>query len=149
MRKNVLLAAVILLSAAWAFAQAYPSQSNPSDQNNPSAQTQSQSTESQSSAAAGGMTTVEGCLSGSNGNYTLTAKDGTTYQLTGKTSKLDKHVGHEIQVKGTTSSSASSTSGTGSQTGAASSPSANTSSQSLDVKSFKHISGTCSAGGSK
>jgi hypothetical protein len=32
--------------------------------------------------------TVEGCLQGSNGSYTLTAKDGTMYQLSGDTSKL-------------------------------------------------------------
>jgi Protein of unknown function (DUF5818) len=78
--------------------------------------------------------TVEGCLQGSNGSYTLTAKDGTMYQLSGDTSKLSEHIGHEVQITGMTSASA-----TDSSAGVA----AGSSQQTLEVKSVKHISKTC------
>ena len=75
----------LLLTTAWAVAQ-YDSQSS-----------------SQSSSDMS-KTTIEGCLSGSDGNYSLTDKSGTTYQLTGDTAKLQNHVGHTIQVTGTSAS---------------------------------------------
>ena len=81
--------------------------------------------------------TVEGCLSGSNGNFTLTDKNGMAYQLTGDSSTLSEHVGHEVKVTGMSSSSAS---GSSASTGG--------SGQTLQVSSVKHISKTCkSAGG--
>ncbi len=80
--------------------------------------------------------TVEGCLQGSNGSYTLTAKDGMMYQLSGDTSKLAEHVGHEVQITGMTSKNA-----TDSSAGAA----AGSSQQTLEVKSVKHISKTCTS----
>jgi Protein of unknown function (DUF5818) len=45
---------------------------------------------------------VKGCLQGSHGNYTLMADNGTTYQLQGDTSKLSAHIGHEVQITGST-----------------------------------------------
>jgi len=81
---------------------------------------------------------VEGCVSGSDGKYTLTDKQGTTYQLTGDTSKLAEHVGHEVKITG-------STSGGSASSGAASAAAGG--SQSLEVKSVKHVSKTCSSGG--
>ena len=84
-----------------------------------------------------GTKTVEGCLHGSNGSYTLTAKDGTMYQLSGDTAKLAEHVGHEVQITGMTSgSSADSTAGAAS---------GETQQQTLEVKSMKHIAKTCKA----
>ncbi len=83
---------------------------------------------------------VEGCLSGSNGNYTLTDKNGMSYQLTGDTAKLSEHVGHEIKVTGTSGSAAGAESSTGAASGAAGG-------QSLQVTSVKHISKTCKSGG--
>jgi hypothetical protein len=53
---------------------------------------------------------VEGCLQGSNGNFALSDKSGTTYQLSGDTSKLSKHVGHEVQITGSTSASSAASS---------------------------------------
>ena len=53
----------------------------------------------------------EGCLSGSDGNYTLTDKNGNSFQLTGDTAKLSEHVGHEVKVTGTASSASTSPSG--------------------------------------
>jgi len=137
MRQVFLFLSVLLLGVSWAVAQGTsPSQSSPStSSSDSSAQTSSQT-------AAGGETTVEGCLSGSSGSYTLAAKDGTTYQLTGDTAKLSEHVGHEVKITGTANSAASSPS-----SGAASSSAGSTSSEkSLQVSSVKHVSKTCQAG---
>ena len=142
MRQVFLFLSVLLLGVSWAVAQGTsPSQSSPSTSSpDSSAQTSSQSSASQTSA--GGDTTVEGCLSGSSGSYTLAAKDGTTYQLTGDTAKLSEHVGHEVKITGTANSAASSPS-----SGAASSSAGSTSSEkSLQVSSVKHVSKTCQAG---
>jgi hypothetical protein len=118
MHRTLTLLLVLLASAAWVQAQAYP-----------------QSEPAQSAGAAAGHMTVQGCLSGSDGNYTLTADNGTTYQLTGNTAELAElkdHVGHEVQITGKRSS-----------TSATSSSTAATQKGVLEVKSMKHISKTC------
>lgn len=121
MRQIILILSVMLLGLTWAITQ--------------------DTTGTQSSRAgqsASGQTTVEGCLSGSNGNFTLTDKNGTSYQLAGDTAKLSEHVGHEVKVTGMPSSGAaggeSASAGTGSN-------------QTLQVSSVKHISKTCKSGG--
>ena len=76
--------------------------------------------------------TVEGCLSGSEGNYTLTADNGTMYQLTGNTAEFKDHVGHEVQITGKTSGSSATSSSTSTASQAT-----------LEVKTMKHISKTC------
>ena len=117
MTRTLLLALTLLVSAAWVEAQdQYP-----------------QTGSSQTGATASGQTTVEGCLQHSDGNYTLTDNAGTTYQLQGANSKLKAHVGHEVQITGSTMSGATSTT-TGTQTGTQSP---------LMVESVKHISKTC------
>jgi hypothetical protein len=131
--RHLLALSVLLLSGAWAAAQNYPSQTRPS-QTNPS-QTTSRGTDAQ--------TTVQGCLSGSSGNYILTDGKGNTYQLTGNTAKLTEHIGHEVQIKGTPGSASSSAGGT---TGASSSGTMGQpggSSQKLGVSSVKHVSKSC------
>ena len=118
MTRTLLLALSLLVSAAWVQAQAgYP-----------------QTGSSQTGATASGQTKVEGCLQHSEGNYTLTDNNGTTYQLQGATSKLKEHVGHEVQITGSTMSGATSTT-TGTQNAGTQS--------SLTVESVKHISKTC------
>jgi hypothetical protein len=120
MIKTFFLALSLLISVAWI-----------------SAQTQNPQTgSSQTGATATEQTTVRGCLQGSNGNYTLTADNGTAYQLEGDTSKLSAHMGHEIQVTGSTESASASKGQTNTQTSTARQPT-------LTVKSFKHISKTC------
>jgi len=126
--KYLLFVSILLLGTSWAVAQ--------SDSSQP---TSPQTSSGQTATSSGGETTVQGCLSGSSGNYTLTDKGGQTYQLTGDTSKLSEHVGHEVKVTGTTQS-ASATSGSSATTASANG-------QSLQVSSVKHISKTCESGG--
>lgn len=118
MKRILLLSSIFVLSAVWAVAQ-YDNQTSTSQ-----------------SSSASSKTTVEGCLSGSSGSYTLTDKSGATYQLTGDTAKLDKHVGHTIQVTGSATASSASTSGSMSESA--------DKQQTFNVTSFKHISGSCS-----
>lgn len=140
--RNKLLLSSMLLCAMWVVAQTYPNSSSSqssgsSGQTSPSSQTSSQS------SGAGNETTVRGCLSGSSGNYTLTSDSGTTYQITGDTSKLSDHVGHQVEIKGTTSPSSSSPGGAASSSGATSQGGA--SQQTLSMTSMKHISSTCTS----
>jgi Protein of unknown function (DUF5818) len=107
---------MLLLCSLWALAQ----------------QDSSQSSKSGSSS----QTSVKGCLSRSGSDYTLTDKSGTTFKLTGDTSKLSDHVGHEVQITGTENSASSS---------AASSTASSSSQPTIDVSSMKHISETCSS----
>jgi hypothetical protein len=129
MKKILLFSTILLLSAAWAVAQSN-SQAN---------------TTGQMSSDSGNMT-VEGCLSGSVGSYSLTDKSGTTYQLTGDTARLETHVGHTIQVIGTSSpSTESSAANTAKEPSSAMSGATGSSStqQTLNVTSFKNISANC------
>jgi len=130
MRQLFLILSVLFLGLTWAVAQDTTSQ--------PGATPTGQSPAGQTSrAGAGGQMTVEGCLSGSNGNFTLTDKNGMSYQLTGDTAKLTEHVGHEVKVTGMSGSSAAGSETAGGSAGA----------QSLQVSSLKHISKSCKSGG--
>ena len=115
-----MLALALLCSTAWLQAQdQYP-------QNPP--------TGSKQGGSASSRTSIEGCLQGSNGSFTLTDNSGTTYQLQGDTSKLAKHVGHEVQITGSPSKSSAGTS---------TSETAGSSQQALTVDKVKHISESC------
>lgn len=122
--RRLILIAVLLFSACWLVAQSDPSQ-----------------TKSSSGAGAGSETTVQGCLGGSEGNYTLTDKSGTSYQLAGDTAKLKEHVGHEVKVTGTASAASAASSQSGSGMGQAGS------SQAIQVTSVKMVSKSCPSGG--
>ncbi len=130
MRKITLFFSVLLLSAAWAIAQ---------DASTPSASASAASGQAAQSAA--GQMMVEGCLGGSDGNYTLSDSNGTVYQLTGDTAKLSAHVGHEVKVTGTSDS------GTAGASAGAASGSGAASGHSIQVTSVKHISKSCKMGG--
>ena len=123
--RHVLLLSVLMLGVTWAAAQT-PGQSSPSTDSSPTAA--GQATAGQASSS---HTTVEGCLSGADGKYTLTDKTGTSYQLTGDTAKLADHVGHEVKITG--NPGAGSAAASGSAAGG----------QSLDVSSVKMVSKTC------
>lgn len=130
MLRTMLLALTLLASAAWVQAQSQYPQTNPTGT---------------SAASTSGQTTVQGCLQESNGNYTLTSDTGTSYQLSGDTSKLSKHVGHEVEITGATSSGSSAAAPPSSGTNPSASTSTGTSgtSQTLNVDNVKHISKSC------
>jgi hypothetical protein len=81
MRRIILLGSILLLSAVWAVAQ-----------NNSDSDSESRTTSSK--------VTVEGCLDGAIGNYTLTDHAGASYRLTGNADTLKAHVGETMQVTG-------------------------------------------------
>ena len=166
MRKTSLITAILLLSAVWAVAQTSPSSSpqsttpdassqqstspsstSPSQQ--PSSSTTTQTTTTQTTETSSGNS-IEGCLSGSAGNWTLTDQSGKTYQLSGDTSKLSDHVGHQIRVTGTDNSSSASSSGSmgsspssGSGSSATGAGSSSGSQPTFTVQKVKMISSSC------
>src|SRR5215467_693525 len=172
MRKTFLITAILLLSAAWAVAQTSPStpqsttpgtssqQSTSPSSTSPSQQPDTSSTTTQTTTTQttqtsnGNSTSIEGCLSGSAGNWTLTDQSGKTWQLAGDTSKLSDHVGHQVRLMGSdNSSSASGSSSPSSSSPSSSSPSSSTPSSSagaagtqstFTVNKVKMISSTCS-----
>jgi hypothetical protein len=169
MRKTFLITAILLLSAAWAVAQTSPStpqsttpdtssqQSTSPSSTSPSQQpatpdtssTTTQTTTTQTTqTSSNNSTSIEGCLSGSAGNWTLTDQSGKTWQLAGDTSKLSDHVGHQVRLMGSDNSSSAS----GSSSPSSSSPSgagatgagASGTQSTFTVNKVKMISSTCS-----
>jgi hypothetical protein len=137
MYKTLLLTLVLVLSAAWVAAQSQDPQS---------ASGSPQQGSSQKGNASAGQMSVQGCLQGSGGNFTLMADSGTTYQLTGDTAKLSKHVGHQVEITGSTSGAGASASGSGSGMSQSSSAGG---SQTLTVEKMKHVSATCKSAAGK
>jgi hypothetical protein len=128
MTKIWMLSLALLLSAAWIQAQQYPEKGS----------SQSSSTKSNSAA------TIQGCLQRSEGNFMLTDAAGTTYQIEGDTSKLTEHIGHEVQITGTKSTSSSASASGSPESGSKSSASQQ---QTIQVQDVKHISATCKSAG--
>lgn len=94
MRKVCLFTSILLLVATMAVAQ----QSNPS----------STAITSQDQSAMSAQNTIQGCLNGTESNFTVTdQKSGITYKLSGSNDPLKEHVGHMIQLTGTPSSDTS------------------------------------------
>jgi len=128
MKKMFLLLSAGLLSASLAFAQ------------DTSGAGQSTTPGTDTSNTAG---SVQGCLSGSGGNYLLTQDGtGTTYKLMGNEDQLKKHVGHEVAVTGQMaggagSSASSSDQGQGQMSGA--------DSMAIQVSDIKMVSRKCSS----
>jgi len=133
MRKLLLIP--VLLATTWALAQ--------SDQTAPG----------QMGKGNASQTSVQGCLSGSSGNYTLTDKTGTTFQLTGSSADLKSHVGQQVQISGSSTPSAAGgtggtgatgTSGTAGAAAGTGSSSAASQAPQISVESVSKISDTCS-----
>jgi hypothetical protein len=118
MRKLSLRAAILLLSSAWALAQsgAAASHQNPSS-TSPSAQQPAQQPDTSKTAA--GKDTIEGCVGKSADVFTLTDASGTTHRLTGDTSKLADHVGHQVRITGGESPGAPGAASSGATSGVA------------------------------
>jgi hypothetical protein len=136
MRKIVLTTAALFLSSAWVVAQhstppTVPDNASsqyPSTQQQPSAPDASQTA---ATAADKAGHSVEGCVGGTSGAYTLTDASGKTYQLAGDTSKLGAHVGHSVQIWGAEEPSTA---------GAAASASAQST---ITVKKVKMLASSC------
>ena len=168
MRKTSLITAILLLSAVWAFAQTSPSSSPQSTAPDASSQqptSPSSTSPSQQPAAPDASSTttqttttqttqtssdsgnsIEGCLNGSAGNWTLTDQAGKTWQLSGDTSKLSDHVGHQVRIMGTDNSSSASSSGSAGSSPSSSATGAGSSSGSqstFTVQKVKMISSSC------
>lgn len=154
MRKTYLITAILLLSSVWVVAQTSPGTQQPA---NPSTSAPSQTSPSQqptvpdssptatqqtSQTATDSSTAIEGCLSGSAGNFTLTDQSGKAWQLAGDTSKLSDHVGHQVRIMGNDASS--SAAGASPSSGAPASSGAGAASGStFTVKKVKMISTSC------
>ncbi|MGA8154023.1 MAG: hypothetical protein WB952_23940 [Terriglobales bacterium] len=90
---------------------------------------------------------VQGCLSGSDGNYMLTQDGtGTTYKLMGYENQLKKHVGHEVAVTGQLAGSSGSTA-SGPDQSQAQPPADNAGGSAIQVTNVKMISKQCSSAG--
>jgi hypothetical protein len=85
-KKTFYLSSALLLAGAMGVAQT--TMGSPQDQ------------DSSTSSQAGGAR-LRGCLSGSDGNYTLTDHSGVIYHLVGGDTHLQGTVGHEVEVSGT------------------------------------------------
>jgi hypothetical protein len=172
MRKISLITAILLLSAVWAVAQTSPGSSpqsttpDTSSQTSPSSTSPSQQPATPDTSSTTQTTTtqttqtssdssnsIEGCLSGSAGNWTLTDQSGKTYQLAGDTSKLSDHVGHQVRLMGTDNSSSASgssspsspsSSSPSSSSGATGASSSSGAQPTFTVSKVKMISSTCS-----
>ena len=154
MSKVFMFAVALLCCTAWLQAQnQYPQNppsstqpgSSPTEQNPPSASSPSGSASNQTGTSSS-QTSIEGCLQGSNGNFTLTDNSGTTYQLQGDASKLSKHVGQEVQITG--SAAGSGAAGSAPTSGSSPASSATGTSQAssqptFTVEKLKHKSDTC------
>src|SRR5438270_9511787 len=146
MRKLSFLTAVAILCACVAWAQDPSSQPTTQDPNAQSPSTSQSPTNSSpsSNSTSPSNTGIQGCLSGSDGNYMLTQDGtGTVYKLSGGDSKLKDHVGHEVQVSGQLANT-----GTQDQT-QASTPAGNTAAASgsvLQVSDVTMVSEKCLTG---
>ncbi len=100
MNKAILLSAAVLLCAAMAIAQDTPQNGGSTSQ------TSATSSSDQTSIPSNGNA-IQGCLSGSSGNYMLTDTSGTMWQLTGDESQLSANVNKQVEVMGTASTGGS------------------------------------------
>ena len=140
--KNILVITLFMLATlAWAAAQqpgSAPERSS-GQATSPSSQApgadQSQPSAPGSADQASNATVTEGCLGGTDPNYTITDKTGTAYKLNlpanANTSSLASHVGESVQVKGDVKAS--------DKVGNAS----------IEVQAIGRGTGTCPASGSK
>jgi hypothetical protein len=167
--KTVLLAGAFLLSSSFLVAQNQSpastpptlpqSQSQPAPDQQPSSSPSSTMPSADQSAQAGSQSDssaqkidssaqkIEGCLSQTASGFALADASGTTYNLTGDTSKLSSHVGEQVEVKGTPASgSAASSAAPSADSSAASagaSGAASAAGQSFTVQSVKKIAKSC------
>jgi hypothetical protein len=131
MKKLLVLSSIALLYASLGWAQDSSAQ--------PSAQSPNSAADSSSTTSG----TVQGCLNGSEGNYTLTQDTtGTVFKLAGSTDKLKEHVGHEVAVTGQMSGD----SGSATSPSSGSSDSNASAGPTFQVSDVKMVSKHCASG---
>jgi hypothetical protein len=135
MKKLLVLSSIALLYASLGLAQ------------DSSAQPSAQSPNSTPTSSSGTSGTIQGCLSGSEGSYTLTQDStGTVFKLVGSTDKLtDKlkeHVGHEVAITGQMAGD----SGSATSPSSGSSDSNTSTGSTLQVSDVKMVSKHCASG---
>ena len=134
----------------------FPRTQIPPDQPSPPAQLPEQPgqqtpAEQQSNAVANATPiTIEGCLNGSDGSFTLTDENRGTFQLIGADRNLAPHVGHSVRVTGTPSNIAGAAVEQPPVSGKAeeaetetTNPSADVGQQTLNVSTVQMISDRC------
>jgi len=97
MTNKILL--ILVLASGMAFAQNRPGSAPDQQQQQqpPSGQTQPSTT--QKSPTSAGQNSLTGCLKGSGDAFVLVA-EGQSTPVSGDTSKLKQHNGHQVQLKG-------------------------------------------------
>jgi len=139
MRKTLMLLSLGLLGASMTLAQDAPA---PADQ---SATPAANSTDTSANAGS-----VQGCLSGSDGNYVLTQDGtGTAFKLMGDEAQLKKHVGHEVSVTGQPSGDTASTATSNQGQGDTSAGGATDTGTTIQVTNVKMVAKQCMGSGSQ
>ena len=132
MKKTFAITVFMLATLAWAMAQqtGSPTAQQPGSMAGQSGQAAPQAPGTAPVQDPSAASVVEGCLGGSNPNYTITDASGTTYKLnippTADTSKLAAHVGESVNVAGHMNGGSA-----------------------IDVQGIGKGTGTCPAGASK
>jgi len=114
MNKSRIFTLVLLISAVWLQAQ----------------------DAGQTTGKTSDLTTIQGCLHSSMGQYTLTDKDGIVHQLSGAANKLGHQVGRQIEVTGKPGIRTADTTNAGAGSSAVEQAV-------FEVKSVKQIAPTC------
>lgn len=109
MRKIIVLISLFLLPASWAFGQyGTPYGERPYDQGRPYNQGPNQGGYNQGGNNRGGnnrggnVMRVEGCVFGEPGNLALIDDQGNTFELRGRTARLNNYIGRRVRVDGRT-----------------------------------------------
>jgi hypothetical protein len=105
MRKILLLISLVVLPAAWMFAQygsPAPQYGSPAPQYGSPAPQYGSTYETRHYGGGGNRVSVEGCLFGEPGNLALLDDNGNTYELRGRTRMLRNYIGHRVRVDGRT-----------------------------------------------
>src|SRR4051794_28046429 len=101
MKKTILTS--FLLAAGMALAQTSGTsnpQTSPQTPSTSSTQTGTSSTDTSSNPSSNNNS-VQGCLSGSGDNFSISDQSGKSWTLSGNTQELKPHVGHMVQITGT------------------------------------------------
>jgi hypothetical protein len=92
----------------------------------------------QAAGRTSSLTTVQGCLQSSGGDYTVTDNTGAIHQLQGNTARLSRYVGRQVEITGKPGLKTTDTTEKGIASSATEEPA-------LTVEGAKQISETCSS----